>query len=105
MIPIGRHSLMAGVTLAGPEVRSAPAIRSFALGLGGLFGRIGGLYDWSRARVVDILQDSPWKEAGEVPIDDYLAHVNGSDRSARRDGLFLQLCAHFGAPELGAACQ
>lgn len=48
IIPIGRHSIMAGYKLEGPEILSQEKIKSFTFNIKNLSSRIDIMFDWKK---------------------------------------------------------
>ena len=93
-IPLGRHSLMNGVTLAGGAAARDPLrVKSFALAVQHSFNRIDRLWSWQRTVVADHIA-AMQLDARCVPASAYLAFT-ASDALPKRE-LFRQLCRYFG---------
>ena len=90
VVPIGRHSLMNGVT-----VRSvAPEdIRSFAGQLSTLFGATAAIDRWSRTVVRENLVAAGLPPDVDVDVSSYLASVRGVVSSDQR---FVEMVAALG---------
>ncbi len=97
VIPIGRHSLMSGVGLHGPEI-DEPRVARFTKDLLSLFSRQDHLHEWSRARLERLVAaTSPWES--DPDLDEFLAAARAageSDHELSPTGSFVALCAHFG---------
>lgn len=95
VIPIGRHSIMNGISLSGEDAKSAVAQAAFEEGMANLFARIDRLTKWYRDRVRAVVQSIPGEEAA-VPLERYLEHVRA--RSERSDAAFDALVLAVTAP-------
>jgi hypothetical protein len=73
-IPIGRHSLMNGVSLSAAAARKGRRVDKFVSGLSKLAGGVERLYAHRRARVSQILS-SLAEPRGPVPVPIYIAHA------------------------------
>ncbi len=73
IIPIGRHSLMAGYGLGGCDVPDSETIRAFVSGVNRLFGRMDGLLEWRAIVMRDNLTKLGYKH--DVRLADYLRDV------------------------------
>jgi hypothetical protein len=76
-IPIGRHSLMNGVSLHAADARKARRVNELAKGLSRLAGGVERLYAHRRARVRRILE-SLAEPPGAVPVRTYMRHARSS---------------------------
>lgn len=83
VVPIGRHSLMNGITVrsAAPE-----NIASFAGRLSTLFGATAAIQDWSRLVVRENLVAAGQPHDVDVDVSSYLASVRGVAASDQRFG-------------------
>ena len=98
VIPIGRHTIMAGVALKGGSSRSE--VRAFVSQMNSLFSRMNDLSEWRKvrfrfnlARLGDV-----WK--GDPDLDAYLQAVRESgDRALAKEAAFVELCRHFEVPD------
>ena len=90
MVPIGRHSLMNGVTVrsAAPEV-----IESFIGQLSTLFGATAAIERWSRTVVRENLVSAGLPPELDVDVSSYLASVRGVASSDQR---FAEMVAALG---------
>jgi hypothetical protein len=73
VIPIGRHSLMAGYGLGGRHVRNPKKIEAFVSNVEGLFARIETLDDWRKIVVAENFRAVGY--SGDVLLIDYLEGV------------------------------
>jgi hypothetical protein len=76
-IPIGRHSLMNGVSLRAADARKARRVNELAKGLSRLAGGVERLYAHRRARVRRILE-SLAEPPGAVLVPTYMRHARSS---------------------------
>jgi hypothetical protein len=73
IIPIGRHSLMAGYALGGRDVLDPEKIELFVSSMKGVFSRIETLNHWRKIVVAEKLEALGY--SGDVPLNDYLKDV------------------------------
>lgn len=103
VIPIGRHSLMAGVGISGSQLakagdpRTEALVEDFGAKALSLFGAMDHLDVWrdrELARRLEVLG----KAKGDVPLAEYFTESNAralTDPSFSREGSFRALVAHF----------
>ena len=96
-IPLGRHTLMAGIGLQGPDSEKE-AVARFTGAMLSLFDAMNHLHTWSRARLRFLMaQTGPWVDTPR--LGDYLgrlASLAGSRRELSREASFEALFSHFG---------
>lgn len=98
LIPVGRHSLMNGVGLSGPQVADDSAANAFASGLIGLFHRMSWLNDHARTVAppfAGALGIDPDEEVGLDAYLDAVERISTSDPEIGRDACFGRLLANF----------
>ena len=93
LIPIGRHSLMNGVTL-DPDAGDA-AIEVFSGTMLGLFDRMTQLGEWKEQRIAGVL-DALGLDDGVLLVDYLLAVHSSDDPFIDKRSAFTQLAAFFG---------
>jgi len=96
LIPIGRHTLMHGITVHpdGPEIE----VEEFVEAIGGLFDRIYRLGDWKEHRLAVVFDTLGLADG--VPLVDYLTAVADSEHEElTKETSFTQLAAWFGAKD------
>jgi hypothetical protein len=93
LIPIGRHSLMAGVGLNGSATRDEARIQRFVDQLGSLGQRVDVLRELARDTVRLNLERMAGGEQAAVSLVDYLHWLHG--RTELRQEAFHRLCDRF----------
>jgi hypothetical protein len=94
VIPIGRHSIMNGISLSGEDAKSVVAQAAFEAGMANLFARVDRLWMWHRDRVRVVVQSIPGEETA-IPLERYLEHVRarGGSPDVAFDALVLAVTA------------
>lgn len=93
VIPLGRHSIMNGISLRGTEARDTGRLEAFARATLTSFQRMDRVLAWQRVVVSDrvevIAAGAPFASARA-----YLAHTGEASPSKRE--MFRQLCRYLG---------
>ena len=89
IVPIGRHSIMHGISLSGPPSRDA--IDVFVPRFKALFDRMPVVEGWAHDVVRMNIHDAGSPPDAPLPIRLYLDSVRRIDRNARFDGLLERL--------------
>jgi hypothetical protein len=94
VIPVGRHSIMNGISLSGAEAKAVVAQGAFEAGIANLFERVDRLWKWHRDRVRVVVHGIPGKETA-IPFERYLEHVRarGESPDVAFDALVLGVTA------------
>jgi hypothetical protein len=112
VIPIGRHSLMASVSLGGPgllewaegkDPAGDASVEAFRIRVRGLFDSIDHLHAWSHGTLGDSLRELTL-DGADVQLTRYLRVVRdagSTDERSRKLVAFQGLCAHFEEPPGG----
>ena len=105
---MGRHSIMNGLGLRGPDVAVPQAVATFGTGLGGFVTGLGGFYDamaaWRPDRLGAVLQAGGLEGAGgeeqRLPLAQYLKAAAGlaNHPEFRKGAAFDALCGFMGFP-------
>jgi hypothetical protein len=91
VLPIGRHSLMHGISLSGPAATTEVAQASFLQQCGGLFDQQERLRDWAREVVRRNLIDLHLDGRPTVPLPEY----SFAALSVNREQRFNEMLAWF----------
>lgn len=101
IVPIGRHSLMAGVGLRGGRDIPPQAVEAFTTASIGLFDRIGQLEEYARSVVGRNLELLGFEPGAEIYLGEYLHAVRRSQ--LRCDDAFFDLLFDFALAGTDAA--
>jgi hypothetical protein len=96
VIPRGRHSIMAGVSLSGDQARSKRAIKTFHDAMMSLFDRMDVLHRWSHERMGEHLE--ALDITADISLDDYLTRMQQLRRGRHgfsKRASFRGLVEHF----------
>jgi len=95
LIPIGRHSMMNGVGLAGSAAQDQTAVKEFTLRVSGLSDRMDVLKCWASTIVAEHVRARGFKEGRDVPL---LAYLDALIRQpVDKAEAFERLVKQFGA--------
>jgi hypothetical protein len=75
VVPIGRHSLMNGISLQTTAAREEEAIEDFVSSANGLFQTIGRLEEWARERIAYNIYRLGLDVDAPVRLTEYLARI------------------------------
>ncbi|MFC1820100.1 hypothetical protein ACFLZG_03320, partial [Thermodesulfobacteriota bacterium] len=78
IVPIGRHSIMAGYTLSGADMKEDGKIEEFIENWTGLVNRMDILHSWRNYRMRENLKDAGFKE--DTSLLKYLEAVSRFDK-------------------------
>ncbi len=92
VIPLGRHSLMNGIALHGPDAGNRLRITSFAAANSQSSNRIGRLFEWRRLVIAERVS-SMHANAAFVSAPEYLAFA--TTLAPAPCEMFRQLCRFF----------
>ena len=101
VIPVGRHSLLNGISVASQDVHEDRVIEDFAKDLNNFFLDIEHLTQWHERRVVELIERLGLSTNPSVQLHDYLTYARelaAQDARYTQDGAFSALCTAFGVP-------
>lgn len=101
VIPVGPHSLLNGISVAGQDVHDDRVIENFVNDFGNLILDAQHLSQWHEHRVIKLIEKLELSTNPSVQLHNYLAHAKelaAQDAHYSRDGAFAALCTTFGVP-------
>lgn len=100
VIPLGRHSIMNGLSLNGPALRDPRIVAAFASATKNSFDRMDRLFTWRRGVLTDHIA-AMCQDARHVPAVEYSAFT--AIHAAPKAEMFRQLCKYFQGSDTGLA--
>lgn len=101
VIPIGRHSMMHGISIKGGDVDDDKGTKEFVNASRSLFRAIDLLDEWHDRWVIELIRKSWFAKYPSVSLHTYLASARklaAKDSRYSRDSAFVALCAAYGVP-------
>jgi hypothetical protein len=74
-IPVGRHSMMNGLALGGPDAQDKEKVEQFCKAVNSLQERIEHLERWKKLVVSRIREEAGFPKEGDIQLTDYLEAV------------------------------